>query len=321
MNKEVLQSGFGNSEHYQPVAQTKSTIKPTGLAVGFMVGRKELTSRDALIISELGKHSVLNVRQIKTLLNFPSLDRAQRRCLALYRRGLVERIPCFSSGPGKPEFCYILSNKAFRYLSMVQKAPTRGNRIKSGLFLEHTLLINDFWICLELACRANSLIKLAGFIPEFSRGYSRGVKSTSIVVVEPETGRKLTLVPDAVFCLAGENKKKLFFLEIDRATGKVESQSYRSFASQAQKYIWYQQGKDFTDYGKIFSYPFPGFQVLYVTTSENRLKHYQQALSRLGNFQKFVLFATFEKLSPETIFGKIWRASKAEDENLYSLLE
>ena len=327
MRREVLDNELENNQVFQGPEPENHAVKPTGfpagLPVGLMAGKDELSERDHSIMVGLGQYPVLTARQISVLAGFTNIDRAQRRCLALHRKGLLGRMPYFSLTPGRAEFCYFLSNKGHQYLHLksMDEEASRVSRIKNGMFLNHLLLITQFWLSLQLGCRNHSLVRLDGFIPEFGHRNEKGKKPTTVKVLSPDPDEEFTLVSDAAFCMAGQSRKRLFFLEIDRANGKVQSASYRSFTSQVQKYIWYMQGKSFGDYGKVFGYEFPNFQVVYVTTSETRIRTYQQALAALGDFQKFVLFTTFEKVTPETVLGKIWHPSRAEDGNLCSLVE
>ena len=331
MNNKVLHEKPQNQQEFQVIPFNRPTIAPgglpvsvpVGLPVGLPVGDKNLTERDTSILWALKRHAALTALQVQLLLRFPSLDRAQRRCLVLYRKDLLSRMPCFFLTPHKAEYCYFLSRNGHQYLQLasMEKTGSQPARVKSVFFLNHLLLINQFWLYLELACRHQNLVRLDGFIPEFANRTETGKKATATQVPIPKTDKQAILIPDGVFCLSRQDKKKLFFVEIDRATGKVKSQNYRSFIDQVQKYIWYQQAKGFASYQELFKYAFPGFQVLYATTSENRIKTYQQALANLGYLRRFVLFTSFEKLSAATILEKIWRPCKSEDTNVYSLLD
>jgi len=297
----------------------KPTIGKLGFAVGLMGRRKDLTNRDLSVLELLDKHLCLTARQILLLADFPSLDRAQRRLLALYQKGLLARIPFFTTRPGRQEFCYFLSREGWKLIGECssERVLKKPPQIKSNFFLNHLLLINDFWITLELACE-NSPFELEEFIPEFEHGHKRGEKPTKIAFQSQK--EKITLIPDAIFCLKGPKGKRLYFLEIDRGTGKISSRAYRSFSSQIQKYLLCYQAQAYARFRETFNYPFSGFQVLYLTSSEQRIKSYQKALAELGDLGRFVLFACFEKLSPHLVLDKIWHPAKSKG-RLYSIWE
>jgi hypothetical protein len=319
--QEVLSSHLENCSTLQGVSESQATATQVGFSGGLSVGRNGLPKRDFRILLALEKHRQLAIRQIMDLIGFPNLDRAQKRCLALFQKGLLDRITYYPAGPGRPAFSYFLSSRGWKYLQLqgMDKTASRPSRIRTECFLEHLLAINDFWIKLERSCQ-NSPVKLTDFIPEFHPCHSRSAKATAIKVTSSK-GDEHALIPDAVLCLQGPAGSRLSCLEIDRGTGKVQSRSHRSFEDQAQKYVWYHQSKGFVSYAEMFKCAFSGFQVLYVTTNESRIKSYQEALSKVGNFHRFFLFTTFETISSKNLLGKIWWPSRSEDEKRYSLLD
>jgi len=219
---------------------------------------------------------------------------------------------------------YFLSSRGINYVRAftLDKGRSRPPRINSAFSLVHVKNLNDFWLSLKLACRAYGVV-LVGFVPEFAPGLDRGQKATCLEVVNPRANQKFHLIPDAVFAIEGSQSIRLFALEIDLSTGKIQSRTYKSFISQVIKYIWCRQSGAFKAqaYEEYFGDRIKDFQALYVTTTTARIDRYRNALSALGDLMRFVQFTTFDQIAPDRILGEIWRSSNVNDKNLYSLID
>jgi hypothetical protein len=142
-------------------------------------------------------------------LHFPdSSARACQRCLArLSRERLVTRLSRRVGGisPGSSPWAYSLGPAGQRLLGL---AGPRGGRVRrpwvpSPLFLRHTLLITEVYVCAVEVSRAHELT-----LEHFA--------------TEPDCWRYLDdgsrLRPDAEICLGGSGYEDHYLIEADRGT-------------------------------------------------------------------------------------------------------
>jgi hypothetical protein len=138
-------------------------------AVGLLSG---LTARDLYLIDVLDKHRVLTASQVTELL-FPSLDRAQRRLLALTQRGVLARFRGYTHVGSLP-WRYTLGYPAVQLLAAghAQQPTSRAAHDRSvaqlarSRQLEHRLGANGFFTALAAHAATDPAAKLLSWYSE-----------------------------------------------------------------------------------------------------------------------------------------------------------
>ncbi|MHB1390015.1 MAG: replication-relaxation family protein [Thermoleophilia bacterium] len=165
----------------------------------------------------------------------------------------------------------------------------RDNNRVEWLFMDHTLGISEFKVCLDVA--------LTGRQEEIFF-YQRGDKSLLRRVSDPSGKKKCIVVaPDAFFGIQAERGKYIFFLEVDMGT-----ETLKRFQEKVIAYKQYWKSGKFKE-----DYAFNHFRVLTVAESDRRLANLIQATGKVGGRQMFV-FTTFAGLHNVGIFKPIWLA-------------
>ena len=173
----------------------------------------QLTERDAAIIKAVYRHRFLRSTHILAL--FGGGQALLRRLAELYHHAYLDRpreqIEFYQNAGSKP-MVYALGNKGADYLSHCEGVArgkvdwTAKNHTLGPLFLEHTLLVADFMVSMELACRRSERVRL---IPAFEiverspEETRRRKKPLQWSVSCPYQGETVTLgvVPDGIFGL------------------------------------------------------------------------------------------------------------------------
>jgi hypothetical protein len=261
----------------------------------------------------------LSASQI-TKLHFPNEKKARRRLRLLHNAGYLIRFgrPNLEA-VGRGEYVYYLSSQGAEEIRE-EKIPKR--RPKGLATIEHLLLLNDFRISLELACRGSQFS--TAFIAEYDKRDERArtfEKRTTDWVVIPETKERVRFTPDGVFSIANtEGKNVLFFLEIDRGSENLRSSgSNKGFAERIAVYKRYMDSNGYSRYGEDFNYEFKGFRLLIVTSTQHRLEELKRIASEADS-RGFVWLTVQQNITPETLFGPIWQVASTEDKELRSIV-
>jgi hypothetical protein len=257
----------------------------------------ELTERDRHLLKQVHRHRFLRSSHLVSLLG-GSPQHIVRRLQLLYHHGYLERprtqLDYFHQGGGSKTLVYGLGNKGSALLKRELALPfhrlKRGSRSPDTgrLFLEHTLLISDLMVGLELACRRHAGVKLLTGdelpLPEAVRGQREPFRWRVNV-----TGRlKCGVIPDQVFALefpGGE--RRFYFLEADRGTMPVMRQSLAQ-SSIYRKLLAYEA--TWTQNLHRARFGFHRFRVLTVTRSPERVQTMLKACQRLERGQGLFLF-------------------------------
>ena len=272
----------------------------------------KLTKRDMKVPGLVEEFRLLTTRQIQSLL-YPTLQKAQTRLKKIYDSGLVKRYPypVLIKEGGKGEYVYHNKKKPKIVFSK----------------LLHTIQLNNIRIAFELACKSSEAIELIAFIPEY-RGEITGDGRIRRIVEEdisdPERSDKRTsLIPDAVICLENKinNKKGLFYLELDLGTEKLISEriNNNSVLRKMMMYKEYINNGRFKKYNELFEYKFKGFRVLSVMDNVVRIKLLRRELSKRG-VHRFIWLAKNYKISKNSVFSRIWMVTDVNDSNKYSII-
>lgn len=293
-----------------------------------------LQERDIAMIKEVYKYRFLTSEHIAALVG-GSKQVVLRRLQLLYHGAYLDRpreqIKPYTSGSNA--MVYGLGNKGIDLLVKdfnVKKSKvdwTSKNREVKTVFLEHTLEIANFMVCLRLACQAHGDIELLEPRPrDAGEAFSWKVK------ISPEIqGKKrdliFSIVPDRVFQLYFPNhpegkQRAYFFLEADRSTMPViRTNLYKTSFFKKMLGYWHswQEGL----FEKTFG--FKNARVLTITKSEARIKSLIEANKEVDGRKKgtrMFLFAqgkSFTLADPGQILAQVWQNGR--DSERVSLLD
>jgi hypothetical protein len=299
--------------------------------------------RDLDIIKQVYKHRFLTSEHIAALID-GSGQGILRRLQLLYHAGYLDR-PREQIKPyhaGSTAMVYGIGNKGADYLSQALNVPrskvdwTSKNREAKTVFLEHTLEIANFMVCLELACRQTKNVQLIG-PAEILRPTAKHKKENALawavgkIIKDEKTGDRkhynFSLVPDKLFGLhfpedPPDRNKAFFFLEVDRSTMPINrSNLFRtSFAKKLSLY-WesWQQG--------LFeqNFHFKNARVLTLAKSPARIVSMIEAVKEADERKKgsrmfmFALDKFFDPAQPATALERIWQNGR--DSELLSLVD
>lgn len=276
----------------------------------------QVTDRDRSIIRLVYRHRFLRSSQVVALAG-GSPQQILRRLKLLYHHGYLERPRCQIDSYHKSGSRYIvygLGNKggtllkrelgsAFRAVSWGEK-----NRAVGRIYLEHTLLVSDVMVAIELACRkANIRLLTEQELASSDKPPSFRWK------VKLKGGKRLGVIPDSVFALEfqdedGKNQRANFFLEADRGTMPVTRRNL-SQTSFYRKLLAYEATWSQSIHKSKFG--FNRFRVLTVTKSAARVKSLIDACSQLERGHGLFLFADQTILEkPEEILTASWQSAR-----------
>jgi hypothetical protein len=287
----------------------------------------KLTERDIAVILDVYKYRYLSSSQVERL-HFPSKRTAWRRLQALTELGCLKTFTV----PNIAERLYYVDKKGSDIIAIelhVDQSDLAWHRHtrepKDYYFLKHFMAINDFRILITQACEANP-IDLLGFIPEYigektREGYVKKYIRDRINDIS-KTDTSYSHTPDGVFALEKDEKPALFFLEIDRGIETVNDPE-KGFLKCVVFYLNYWTDKTWQRYNADFKREFSTFRVLIVTTSQQRLAHMREAVTRLsfpqGHAKRFLWCTLQNWVRSETVFDPIWQSLDESDQTPYRI--
>jgi hypothetical protein len=281
----------------------------------------KLNERDSFIIEAIYRHRFLNTDQVAALIG-GSKQMVVRRLNKLFHSGYIDRPAAQLSLMGNRPMIYALGNKGAQLLCQHWDLPadeldwTSKNREVKGMFLEHSLMVSQFMVCMELACKK---IKEVRFIPPEEIINRRplpgvGIEKTLGWKVNSKVNNKLysfSIIPDGAFGIEVSEPKGTyyFFLEADRSTMPVQrSNLFRS--SFLKKMIGYFSTWQQDLYSKHFG--FKNVRVLTVALSQERINSLvaaNKSIDPKGIGLRMFLFTKEEYLNlahPEILFTQAW---------------
>jgi hypothetical protein len=287
----------------------------------------ELTPRDRDILKQVQRHRFLRSSHLVSLLG-GSRQHILRRLQLLYHHGFVERpraqLDYFHQGGGSRSLVYGLGNKGAAILKRELALPyhrlkwASTTRDTGRLFLEHTLLIADIMVSLELACRRHGGARLLTGeempLPAAAQRQREPFKWS----VHVSSRLKCGVIPDQVFALEFGGERQFYFLEADRATMPVMRQNLAQ-SSFYRKLLAYEA--TWTQSLHRSRFGFHRFRVLTVTSSPERVQTMVAACRQLNRGQGLFLFtdrAGF--LSCPDALSARWRNGKGIVETLFESL-
>ncbi len=261
-----------------------------------------ITVRDRQLLQKVSEYRLLSTEQIRYLL-YPSMNRARKRILQLFRHGLLSRFTRpVRLGEGSSQYLYRPSRKGEALTHgepQGSKRPTRGLTETQG---EHALRINDFRVALELAGRIRDDFAVTSWKPD------REVK-VSVPVTTRQKSVQVPIVPDGFFCLRIQDKDFFYLLEVDRATAPLTR-----IRTKLEAYLKLWQSKTLLADLKI-----PTFRLLWITSGQQRLQNLLKVVRALtAKYPRTdIVFLTAQAQvrldQPERILGKVWQITyKAE---------
>jgi len=274
----------------------------------------QLTERDRDLIRLVHRHRFIRSRQIVALVG-GSEQQVIRRLQLLFHHGYLERprtqLQYVERGGSRP-IAYGLGKKGGELLrcelglSVNSDAWSEKNTTVGRMFLEHTLLVSEIMVSLELACRKRGVRLL--YEDEFALPAARPPFQWWVRIAG---GTKLGVIPDRTFALeymdqSGQTQQAYFFLEADRGTmpvirkGLVQTSFFRKLL--AYEATW--ANKVHQRHLGI-----PRFRVLTVTTIAARVTSLLEACSKLQRGHGLFLFADQSVLKND-LFAAIWRNGK-----------
>jgi hypothetical protein len=275
----------------------------------------ELTERDREIIRLVHRHRFLRSHQIVALMG-GSEQQVVRRLQVLFYHGYLERpraqIQYYERG-GSRAIAYGLDSKGGSILrselgiSVNSDSWSDKHHAVGRVYLEHTLLVSNVMVALELACRKRGDVRL---LYEDELGLPGGEQSFHWRV-KVNDGVKLGAIPDRVFALEytdqdGQLQRAYFFLEADRGTMPVIRRTL-SQTSFFRKLLAYEA--TWTNKVHQRHLGIPRFRVLTVTTIAARVASLLEACSQLKRGHGLFLFADQSVLEKD-VLSPVWRNGK-----------
>jgi|ERR1044071_1232589 hypothetical protein len=279
----------------------------------------QLTKRDRDIIRLVQQHRFLRSSHILALIDGSS-QQILRRLQLLYHHGYLERpraqLDYFLQGGGSRHIVYGLSSKGAELLNQQTDPPVQWinwgakNRFVGRVFIDHSLLVSDIMVKIELACRADGHIRLISEDELMFRSNKRQLVKWKVAL---PNGTQIGIMPDRVFALeySGDNKKwerAYFFLEADRGTMPVNRRNLNQ-TSFYRKLLAYQS--TWSQAIHRIRFGFHRFRVLTVTSTPQRINSLRNACSKLKAGHGLFLFtdqAEFEN-APD-ILSHQWQTAR-----------
>jgi hypothetical protein len=274
-----------------------------------------LTERDRAIISAIARFRFLSTGHILSLVP-GSRQNIVRRLQRLYHAGFLDRphaqLPLRFAGY-LFEMVYAPSQKT--HVRATEEGTVSGKKCGqvSSLFLRHALSVSDSLIAVELACRQRGLVFTTeqDIVCLASKTEVAKHLRWRVTLKSGEVNEKVGIIPDAAFAIerrnhAGNFQRFYFFLEADRGTMPIRRRNLR-LSSIYRKALAYSKTRRNGVLKDRFG--IPGFQVLFITQSKNRLERMNEVCSDAlqGRNTSLFLFATPDELKcdPLTKLGML----------------
>jgi hypothetical protein len=266
-----------------------------------------LTDRDKAILLAVSRYRFLTTSHI--LLLVPgSRQNITRRLQRLYHAGYLDRpraqLPLRFAGE-LSEFVYSPTRKTASPIATLNRktAWARGYKPVTSLFLAHQLLVSEALIRIELGCRLESVPFIGeDEILDTSKPETATRRLHWRVRLKTDaTSEQVGVIPDAIFAVEPQGRSELnrrlyFFLEADRGTMPLYRKSLR-LSSIRRKALAYSRTRRRQVLREQFG--IPGFQVLFVSSSEERMHRMKEACRAVmnGRNTSLFLFVTIDELA------------------------
>ncbi len=266
------------------------------------------TERDVAIVKLVYQYRLLSQQQLERLLG-KSRSTVQQSLVRLYHHRYLERVFLPIAKFGSSPTLYILDKRGIELLMRqgIEDFPGIPNKNLSGLFLEHTLAMNEFRIALTQACRTQGwTIETWLTENELKADYDR--------VKVRGKGQPVALIPDSYFMIdIPEKGVAHFFLEMDRGT-----MTARRFKEKVEAYVTYYRSGGYAQ-----RYNAQGFRVLTVTDTPtpDRSTNLAQAVSEVQGIGRRFWFAHLPEITATTALTQPiwWVAGEMDKQPLFTL--
>jgi len=300
----------------QPERRTRfERERPPGLVI---------TDRDIALLEATGRHRFVRSTHLQALMPEEPPAKILRRLHKLYHNGYLDRpraqIDYHQGGGGSKPMVYGLTSRGERLLAEeTGKNPRRRDTTTTRLFLEHTLAVTDLMVALEQGFRerGDRIIEPDEILAQASERVQRQPNPFMWETRVRWGGEehRIHVAPDKVFGIEdADGSRRYYFLEMDRGTMPVARGDLRR-TSLLRKFLSYDA--TFRDNLHRRLYGLPGFQVLTVTTSEERIGTCVEVLEELLHTRdaaKRFLFAVKEiNLGGELLPGIESRRRRTDD--------
>lgn len=287
------------------------------------IASMRLTQRDREILHHVHRHRFLRSDHLAALV-LGSRQHTLRRLQSLYHHGYLERPRCqidYYHRAGSRPIAYGLGNKGAGLLKRELALPfhrldwPRKNRVER-LFLEHALMISDFMVALESACRKRRDVRL--LTEDDLNPPDQTVLKRAPFQWQVNIGRGLRcgVIPDRVFGLeANDGNRTWYLLEADRATMPVTRRDLEK-SSVRRKLLAYEATWNQNLHRTRFGWH--RFRVLTITTDSGRLFAIQRACGDLNRAHGLFLFADTDALRGQSdVFVLRWKTWRGSESNLF----
>lgn len=259
------------------------------------------TDNDRRIVQLVYDYRLLSQEQIQRLLNRskPTVQRLLRR---LYDHRYLDRVFLPIAAFGSSPALYILDRQGIEALQRmgIEDFTALPKKNLSGMFLEHTLAMNEFRIRLTLACQTRGW--------QIERWYTENeIKADYDRVRVPGKAHAVAVVPDSFFSIAVPEKGIThFFLELDR--GKMD---LKTFQQKIKAYVAYHRSGAYQQ-----RYDAKGFRVLTVVDGigRGRVTNLAQITGEVSGIGRRFWFVNLADVTRANILtDPIWQVAGSTD--------
>ncbi|MCH8981265.1 replication-relaxation family protein [candidate division KSB1 bacterium] len=272
----------------------------------------ELSSRKLELLKLIAEYRVLLTAQV-ALLSGTGQRAAEKTTQMLRDRGYLTFSHYELEGNrGRPKGVCSLTDKGAELLKreglIISEIPNHRMTGEEIVHVSHELLINWFRI---------HLLQIDNHIPDL---HTEFISATTPFQPLNEDGLPMIadrvsgndaddgFIPDGVFCIRNEqqNKRLLFFLEVDRSTESIASaQNPVSISQKIRSYRSYFQTKGYKRYEKMWMEDLDGFRVLFLTNTPQR-KESICGFLRTNPSLNFIWITDKEQMFRHGISASIW---------------
>jgi len=237
-----------------------------------------LQDRDRHFFTELDVMRIVDCEMTKTVADFHSTRRANRRLLKLTRAGLLRRFFVGTVASGRKAI-YALSPKGADTVRAKFGGINRpnGKFVTGDVFVEHQMAINGIYLALKYSSMPNANVHFVRW-HTFRQPVSEAIK----------------LTPDAYLELQAGEAMRSMFLEVDLGT-----EALKVWHQKAASYLQLAISGEFT---KRFRQP--QFRVLVVANSDRRLANIRSTITK--STDKIFWFTTFDAINRGGFWSPMW---------------
>ena len=262
-----------------------------------------LQPRDITLLRDVWEFRFLNTEQVLALYD-GSRRNLRGRLNLLFQHGYLDRpVVQKTARLASSHIVYSLGRKGAEALAAnAEEREGILRRVRESEktlpLIAHSIMISQFRVCLMLALKKQSEIKL-----------TRWVQGQDLKIAISRRGVNPPLVPDAFFVLETSGHRYPCFLEADRATMTQER-----YVSKLQLYWRHNREARFKETLGVSN-----FRVLTITPNEGRAENLRRAAKeaddrREGSLMYLFLSETrYNTATPEALLTAAWRSPKNDE--------